>query len=198
MKRVLISVYDKKYLIPFVRCLYSRKYELISSGGTKKYLNENGILAQGVENITKFPEMMDGRIKTLHPRVHGGILMRRGIDEEIAKEHGIVPIDMVIVNLYPFEKIIANKNHTLHDAIENIDIGGPAMVRAAAKNYQHVTIVSDPDDYEEIIYEIECYGEVRKHLRLNYAQKAFAMTARYDRAISLYLSSILTDAPTFA
>lgn len=198
MKRALISVYNKENLIPFARFLYGRQYEIISSGGTKSYLNRHGVRAQGVENITKMPEMMDGRVKTLHPRIHGGILMRRGVDDKIAAEHGIAGIDMVIVNLYPFEDVVSDKTHRFADAIENIDVGGPAMVRAAAKNHSHVTVLTSPEQYEIVIREIEGYGEVRSHLRLELAQKAFAATSRYDRAIALYLSDIPNNEPTFA
>ena len=187
MKRALISVYDKRGLLPLAQCLQEHDYQIISTGGTKQFLLDNGISLYDVETVTDSPEMMGGRVKTLHPRIHGGILMRPGIDDHEALENNIQRINIVIVNLYPFEKVITDDKHTFQDAIENIDIGGPAMIRAAAKNYQYVTVVTEPEDYKEVISEIETHGEVRGSIRFGYAQQAFEITSRYDATISDYL-----------
>jgi phosphoribosylaminoimidazolecarboxamide formyltransferase/IMP cyclohydrolase len=197
VRRALISVSDKRGLVSFARGLASLGIEILSTGGTCRQLNEAGINAIEVSAITGFPEIMGGRVKTLHPRIHGGLLGRRGIDDAVMKEHGIEPIDLLVVNLYPFEETVSRADASIDDAIENIDIGGPAMIRAASKNHAGVAVVVDPDDYPDILEEIR-----EKRLDLEYrrglATKAFAHTASYDTAITRYLSdpageSILGD-----
>jgi phosphoribosylaminoimidazolecarboxamide formyltransferase / IMP cyclohydrolase len=187
VRRALISVSDKRGLIPFARGLADLGIEILSTGGTCRQLNEAGIDAIEVSSKTGFPEIMGGRVKTLHPRIHGGLLGRRGIDEAVMQEHGIEPIDLLAVNLYPFEETVSRPDATIDEAIENIDIGGPAMIRAASKNHAGVAVVVDPDDYETILAEI---GENRLDLeyRRMLAAKAFAHTASYDTAITRYLS----------
>jgi phosphoribosylaminoimidazolecarboxamide formyltransferase/IMP cyclohydrolase len=189
--RALISVSDKTGIIDFAQKLHKRKIEILSTGGTAKMLADNDIPVIEVSDYTGFPEMMDGRVKTLHPKIHGGILARRGTDDAVMEEHDIPPIDLIIVNLYPFEATIANPDCTLDDAIENIDIGGPTMVRASAKNHAHVAIVVDPADYEEIEQELENNaGSLSPHTRFKLATKAFEHTARYDGMIANYLGAI--------
>ncbi len=193
IKRALISVSDKQGIIEFAKSLQSFGVEILSTGGTAKLFKENNIPVVEVGDYTGFPEMLDGRVKTLHPKVHGGILGRRDLPEHVAamKEAGIPNIDMVIVNLYPFRETIAKPNCSLEDAIENIDIGGPTMVRAAAKNYHHVAIVTDPADYAVIMREMtSSKGAVGAETRLMLAKKAFSHTAEYDGAISNYLTSL--------
>ncbi len=151
VRRALISVSDKEGVLEFAQALQSLGVEILSTGGTAKLLADNGVKVKEVSEHTGFPEMMAGRVKTLHPRIHGGILGRRGIDDAAMAEQGIVPIDLVVVNLYPFEATVARPGCSLEDAIENIDIGGPAMVRAAAKNHAHVGIVVEPADYERVL-----------------------------------------------
>ncbi len=156
MTRALISVSDKKGVVEFSRALSELGVELISTGGTASLLRENKIPVKDVSDITGFPEMMDGRLKTLHPKIHGGILALRDNPDHLAKmkEHGIAPIDLVVVNLYPFEATVA-RGASFEEIIENIDIGGPSMVRAAAKNHQHVGVVVDPEDYQPIVAELQ-------------------------------------------
>jgi phosphoribosylaminoimidazolecarboxamide formyltransferase/IMP cyclohydrolase len=193
IKRALISVSDKQGILEFAKSLQSFGVEILSTGGTAKLFRENNIPVVEVGDYTGFPEMLDGRVKTLHPKVHGGILGRRDLPEHVAamKEAGIPNIDMVIVNLYPFRETIAKPNCSLEDAIENIDIGGPTMVRAAAKNYHHVAIVTDPADYAVISREMtSSKGAVGSETRLMLAKKAFSHTAEYDGAISNYLTSL--------
>ena len=187
VKRALISVSDKTGVVEFAQALIAKDVEILSTGGTAKLLREHDIKVTDVADYTQFPEMMDGRVKTLHPKVHGAILGRRGMDDEIMLEHGIIGIDVVVVNLYPFESTIARKDATLEDAIENIDIGGPTMVRSAAKNHQDVTIVVENEDFSEVAKQITETGGVDKPTRFRLAAKAFAHTARYDAAISNYL-----------
>ena len=187
VRRALISVSDKRGLIPFARGLQELGIEILSTGGTCRQLVDAGIPAIEVAEKTGFPEIMGGRVKTLHPVIHGGLLGRRGQDEAVMAEHGIEPIDLLAVNLYPFEETISRPDVTLDDAIENIDIGGPAMIRAASKNHDGVAVVVDPDDYEDVLETL------RKHeMSLNYrrrmAAKAYAHTASYDTAITRYLS----------
>lgn len=194
IKRALLSVSDKTDLLDFAKNLHAHGIELLSTGGTAKLLADNNIPVTEVSDYTGFPEMMDGRVKTLHPKIHGGILARRGIDDTVMKEHDIPGIDLVIVNLYPFAETIAKENCSLEDAIENIDIGGPTMVRAAAKNHAHVAIVVNPSDYTLIEKELENNkGVISKDLRFKLATKAFEHTARYDGMIANYLGSIVEN-----
>ncbi|KHD05595.1 phosphoribosylaminoimidazolecarboxamide formyltransferase [Candidatus Thiomargarita nelsonii] len=187
IQRALISVSDKTGIIPFAQALSERSIEILSTGGTAQLLADNGIPVTEVSDYTAFPEMMAGRLKTLHPKIHGGLLGRRGIDEAVMSEHDIYPIDLLIVNLYPFEQTIAKPDCDLATAIENIDIGGPAMLRSAAKNHAAVTVVVDATDYDTVLQEMAA-GGVTKATRFSLAQKVFAHTARYDGAIANYLS----------
>ena len=192
--RALLSVSDKTDLISFARALAARGIELLSTGGTQKALADAGIPVTPVEAYTGSPEVMDGRVKTLHPRVHGGILMRGAIDDADLDRLGGKPIDLVVVNLYPFAKTVANPAATHAEIIENIDIGGPSMVRSAAKNHARVTVVCDPADYATILAEIEASGAVSQAVRQRLAAKAFGHTAAYDGMIAGYLSSAEGDA----
>jgi len=192
IKRALISVSDKRGVVELARRLLQMGVEILSTGGTARLLAEQGVAATEVSDYTGFPEMMDGRVKTLHPKVHGGILGRRGIDEAVMNAHQIRPIDLVVVNLYPFEQTVANPNCDLETAIENIDIGGPTMVRAAAKNHAAVTIVVNPDDYGVVLDEMQhSDGAVSHATRFSLAVKAFEHTAQYDGAIANYLGARL-------
>ena len=200
--RALISVSDRTGIVEFAQTLVEAGVEILSTGGTAKLLAEKGLPVIEVADYTGFPEMLDGRVKTLHPKVHGGILGRRDLPEHVAKmaEHGIGNIDLVCVNLYPFEATIANPDCTLEDAIENIDIGGPTMVRSAAKNWAHVAIVTDSADYAALSEELRANaGKLSKATRFALAKKAFTHTAAYDGAISNYLTSLaegeVTGAP---
>lgn len=194
IKRALISVSDKTGIIEFAQALHQYGVEILSTGGTFKLLLENDIPATEVSDYTGFPEMMDGRVKTLHPKVHGGILARRGIDDTVMQEHAISPIDMVVVNLYPFEKTVAKDDCTLADAIENIDIGGPTMVRAAAKNHNDVAIVVDATRYPRILQELQDNNGALSHAtRFDLAVTAFEHTAGYDGAIANYLGRKVDD-----
>jgi phosphoribosylaminoimidazolecarboxamide formyltransferase / IMP cyclohydrolase len=192
ISRALISVSDKRGLVEFARKLAARGVEIISTGGTAKSLRENGIDARDVSDLTGFPEMLDGRVKTLHPKVHGGILGIRSNQEHRAKmsEHGIEPIDLVVVNLYPFLQTIQKPGVTLEEAIENIDIGGPAMIRSAAKNHNDVAVVVDPDDYPLVADELDQLGGgLTLDLRYRLAVTAFKHTAAYDKEIARFLAS---------
>jgi len=186
MKRALISVSDKTGLVEFARALAGLGVELLSTGGTHRLLKDHGIPAKEVSEVTGFPEIMDGRIKTLHPKIHGGILGRRGTDDAVMQQHGIAPIDLVVVNLYPFAATVAKAGVTFDEAIENIDVGGPAMVRAAAKNHAHVTVVVDPADYPRVLDAARA-GQVPAPLRTELAAKAFAHTSDYDNRVAGYL-----------
>ncbi|MCH2190660.1 MAG: bifunctional phosphoribosylaminoimidazolecarboxamide formyltransferase/IMP cyclohydrolase [Gammaproteobacteria bacterium] len=188
-KRALISVSDKTGVLDFSKELHTAGVEILSTGGTAKLLADNGVPVTEVSSYTGFPEMMDGRVKTLHPKVHGGILGRRGTDNEVMQEHGIDQIDIVVVNLYPFQQTIADPNCDLPTAIENIDIGGPTMVRSAAKNHQDVAIVVDSGDYSELIEQIK-QGGLTYATRFRLATKAFEHTAQYDGAIANHLGRI--------
>ncbi len=191
VKRALISVSDKTAIVEFAKALQDMQVEIISTGGTAKVLKENGVSVIAIDEVTGFPEMMDGRVKTLHPRIHGGLLAVRDNAEHVKamKENGIVGIDLVCVNLYPFEQTVARPGCTLADAIENIDIGGPSMVRSAAKNHKYVAVVTSPDQYDSIIQEMKSNGgAVSQATRDMLARKAFALTAAYDSAISSYLA----------
>ena len=193
IKRALISVSDKQGIVEFAQTLNRFGVEILSTGGTAKLFREHGIPAIEVSDYTGFPEMLDGRVKTLHPKVHGGILGRRDLPEHVAamEQANIPAIDMVVVNLYPFRETIANPDCTLEDAIENIDIGGPTMVRAAAKNHAHVAIVTDPADYSMLTREMESSdGAIGAETRFMLAKKAFSHTAEYDGAISNYLTAL--------
>ena len=188
IKRALISVSEKSGVLKFAQELVKNNVEILSTGGTAKLLLDNNIPVIEVSDYTGFPEMMSGRIKTLHPKIHGGILARRDIDDEVMQKHSIGAIDLVVVNLYPFQETIAKKNVTLEEAIENIDIGGPTMLRAAAKNNAFVTVVVDNADYENVLEEIKNTGGVSDKKRYELAVKTFAHTAQYDGAIANYLS----------
>lgn len=197
ISRALISVSDKTGLIPFAKFLDKQKVEILSTGGTLKALKEAGIPAVAVDQFTGFPEMMEGRVKTLHPKIHGGLLFRRDKKSHVqeAKAHGIQPIDLVVVNLYPFEKVTSDPSVDLETAIENIDIGGPSMLRSASKNHDAVTVVCDPEDYPEVIRQMqENKGAVSHEFKQLLALKVFARTAAYDSAISSFLSGRLQKA----
>lgn len=189
IKRALLSCTDKTGLVEFARFLASQNIEIISTGGTARLLGENGIPVVEISAFTGFPEMMDGRVKTLHPKVHGGLLALRDHPEhqKAMHDHHIVPIDLVVVNLYAFEKTVAKEGVTLDEAIENIDIGGPSMLRSAAKNHKFVTVIVDPSDYARVRGAITT-GSLSDSLRFELATKVFALTARYDTAITTYLN----------
>lgn len=196
VKRALVSVSDKTGIVDFCKALAEWGVELISTGGTAKALREAGLTVKDISEHTGFPEMLDGRVKTLHPKVHGGLLARRDLAEhmETAKEHGIAPIDIVIVNLYPFEATVARPDVSREDAIENIDIGGPSMVRSAAKNQDAVAVVTDPKDYDALRKELDEHkGKLGLNTRRKLARKAFRMTAWYDHAIAEYLVHLEDD-----
>ncbi len=187
-RRALLSVSNKTGLVEFARGLIGLNFELISTGGTATTLRDAGLPVVDVAAVTGFPEIMDGRVKTLHPNIHGGLLGRTGIDDDVAQRHGIEFIDLVAVNLYPFREVIANPNCAIDDAIENIDIGGPAMLRAAAKNHARVTIVVDTQDYDNVLGTLS-KGDATLEFRRRLAAKAYAHTAQYDAAISNYLAA---------
>jgi phosphoribosylaminoimidazolecarboxamide formyltransferase/IMP cyclohydrolase len=196
INRALISVSDKTGIVEFARFLVAHDVKILSTGGTAKLLAENGIKAVEVGDYTGFPEMMDGRVKTLHPKVHGGILARRDLGHHVdaMKKHDIPPIDMVVVNLYPFAATVAKPDVSLEEAIENIDIGGPAMVRASAKNHAFVAIVTDSGDYAPLMAEMKSHhGALSHDTRFRLAKKAFGHTAEYDGMISTWLSAIGQD-----
>src|SRR5690349_20959725 len=189
IQRALLSVSDKTGLVALAQTLAAAGVELISTGGTAKALRDAGLKVIDLSAYTGFPEMLDGRVKTLHPKVHGGLLYIREKAEhqKAVAEHGIKPIDLVVVNLYPFEQTVARPNVKLEDAIENIDIGGPSMLRSAAKNHESVTVVVDPADYEIVAEQIKTSGDTSLELRRTLAAKAFARTAAYDAAIATHL-----------
>ncbi len=188
IRRALLSVSDKTGLVEIARALAGRGVEILSTGGTARLLAGNAIAVREVSAHTGFPEIMDGRVKTLHPRIHGGLLGRRGTDEAVMREHGIEPIDLLIVNLYPFAQTIARPDCTYEEAVENIDVGGPAMLRAAAKNHADVTVIVDPSDYRALMDELEVHsGGTSKVFRAQLAAKAFAHAASYDTMVSGYL-----------
>ena len=201
IRRALISVSDKTGIAAFARALERQGVDIISTGGTAQLLRKEKIPVREISSFTAFPEVLDGRVKTLHPRVHGGLLYKRGNvkHEAEARECGFEPIDMVVVNLYPFEATIAEAGVTLADAIENIDIGGPSMIRSAAKNYESVTVVVDPADYDPVLENIrDNKGETTLKLRERLAIKAFVRTANYDRAISSFLNKEQTTDASFS
>lgn len=194
VRRALISVSDKTGIVDFARALSERGVEILSTGGTARLLVDNMIPVMEVSQYTGFPEIMDGRVKTLHPKIHGGILGRRGIDDSVMKVNGIDPIDLIVVNLYPFEATVAKEGCSLEDAIENIDIGGPAMVRASAKNHAYVSIIVEPEDYGRVLQELnDNDGVVSDATRFDLAVKAFEHTASYDGMIANYLGRVKAD-----
>ena len=189
IRTALLSVSDKSGIVPFAQKLHQLGIKLISTGGTAKLLTENNLPVVEVASLTNFPEMLDGRVKTLHPMVHGGLLAKRDDPLHMAAlaTHGIGTIDLLVINLYPFEKTIENANCTFADAIENIDIGGPAMLRAAAKNHQDVTVLIDPQDYDLVLEEMTSHQhQISFKTNLRLAKKVFAHTAQYDGAIANY------------
>ena len=194
VRRALISVSDKHGLIPFANELSKLGIEILSTGGTAHALRDAGIDVIEVSEKTGFPEIMDGRVKTLHPIIHGGLLARRGTDDSVMAEHNIEPIDLLAVNLYPFEQTVASDNATIEDAIENIDIGGPAMIRAASKNHDGVVVIVDPGDYDDVVNALK-NNNLGIDERRRLAAKAYAHTASYDTAITKYLSGSLGDDP---
>ena len=196
IKQALISVSDKTGVLEFARALVAMNVKLLSTGGTAKLLAEHGLAVTEVADYTGFPEMLDGRVKTLHPKVHGGILARRDLPQHMdaLSQHDIPTIDMVVVNLYPFQQTVAKDNCLLEDAIENIDIGGPAMLRSSAKNHKDVVVICDPSDYQRVLAEMQTNsGEVSFDTRFDLATKVFAHTAQYDGAITNYLSALGPD-----
>jgi len=194
VRRALISVSDKSGIVDLARTLNTRGVKILSTGGTASLIAKQGIPVTEISDYTGFPEMMAGRVKTLHPKIHGGILGRRGLDDEVMQEHDIQPIDLVIINLYPFQETVAKPDCSFEEAIENIDIGGPAMVRAAAKNHSSVTVVVDPTDYATILGEMDdSDGSVSDKTRFSLAIKAFEHTASYDGAIANYFGRMVQE-----
>ncbi len=187
--RALVSVSDKSGLVPFVKGLVDLGWEIIATGGTQKLLESEGVKTIGISEVTGFPEICDGRVKTLHPKVHGGILARRDVPAHMQtlKENGIETIELVCVNLYPFRQTIAKEGVSMEDAIENIDIGGPSMVRSAAKNWKDVTIICDPADYDRVLDELRTNGKTSDQTRLQLSAKAYTHTAEYDSCIATYM-----------
>ena len=196
MERALISLTDKSGIEGFARELEALGIEILSTGGTAKKMRDNGIKVKDVSEFTGFPEMLDGRVKTLHPKVHGGILAQKTNPDHLAQmeEHGLQAIDLVAVNLYAFEKTVANADCTLGDAIENIDIGGPTMLRSSAKNFQDVTVIVDPDDYPQVLAEIKETGNTTLKTRFRLAVKVFDLTSKYDTGIVDWLKNVDVDA----
>jgi phosphoribosylaminoimidazolecarboxamide formyltransferase / IMP cyclohydrolase len=192
VERALLSVFDKTGIVELARKLAALKIEILSTGGTAKLLREHGVPVKDVSDFTGWPEMLGGRVKTLHPKVHGGLLYRRhhADDQKQAKEHGIAPIDLVVVNLYPFEETAAKAYLPAEELVENIDIGGPTMLRSAAKNFESVTVVTDPADYDRVVAELEANRETSLALRLELARKVFASTSRYDGLITMNLERL--------
>ena len=194
VRRALLSVSDKSGLLVLAQALHALNVELLSTGGTANALREAGLPVRDVSDVTGFPEMMDGRVKTLHPLVHGGLLGRAGIDDAVMAEHGIAAIDLLVLNLYPFEKVAANPNSSFDDIIENIDIGGPAMQRSAAKNFARVAVATSPSQYTEIITELNANGgSLSAKTRFALSVAAFNRVAQYDASISNHLSSLQDD-----
>jgi phosphoribosylaminoimidazolecarboxamide formyltransferase/IMP cyclohydrolase len=199
VRRALLSVSDKTGIVEFARALKERGIDILSTGGTARLLESHGIHVREVAAHTGFPEIMDGRVKTLHPKIHGGLLGRRGLDDEVMRTHAIDPIDLLAVNLYPFAATVGRPDCSYDEAVENIDVGGPAMVRAAAKNHAAVTVVVDPQDYRYLLDELAAnQGGTTTAMRQRLAAKAFAHTAQYDAMVSAYFSgAIRSEAPTF-
>ena len=196
MERALISLTDKSGIEGFAKELEALGIEILSTGGTAKKMRDHGIKVKDVSEFTGFPEMLDGRVKTLHPKVHGGILAQKTNPDHLRQmeEHGLQAIDLVAVNLYAFEKTVANPNCTLADAIENIDIGGPTMLRSSAKNFQDVTVIVDPADYPQVLAEIKATGNTTLKTRFRLAVKVFALTSSYDTGIVNWLKTVDVDA----
>ena len=188
----LISVTDKSGIVEFAQSLEKLGVEILSTGGTARALRDGGVTVLDVSDYTGFPEMMDGRVKTLHPKVHGGLLGRRDNQQDLQmmERHSIKSIDLVIVNLYQFELTVAKQGCTLEEAVENIDIGGPSMIRSAAKNFKDVTVITDPSDYSRVLGEISKSGGTTLQTRFELARKVYNLTAHYDRAISEYLQTV--------
>jgi len=195
IRRALISVSDKTGVVDLARALQALGVQLLSTGGTARLLRDAGLAVTGVSEYTGFPEIMDGRVKTLHPRIHGGLLGRRGLDDAVMREHGIEPIDLLVVNLYPFAETIARPGCSYEDAVENIDIGGPAMLRAAAKNHADVAVLVDPADYEPALQELKSSGAMSFATRQRLAARAYAHTADYDARVASYLATRHAAAP---
>src|SRR5687767_8868510 len=200
MPRALLSVSSKSGLVELARGLAARGFELVSTGGTAAALRQAGLQVISVSTVTGFPELMDGRVKTLHPMVHGGILARRSRPDDLAAaaEHGITLIDLVVVNLYPFTTAAANPETSFEALIEEIDIGGPSLVRAAAKNFENVLVVVSPSDYTSVLQEIDRQDGPSREFRLDLARRAFAHTAGYDGAIASALASVTVSGNEFA
>ncbi len=200
VQRALISVFDKTEIVDFAKKLAALRIEILSTGGTAKLLREAGVAVRDVSDFTGWPEMLGGRVKTLHPKVHGGLLFRRNLpeDQKQAAEHGIAPIDLVVVNLYPFETTSAKKDLTAEELIENIDIGGPTMLRSAAKNFESVTVITDPADYDRVAKELEASRETLLATRLDLARKVFSTTSRYDGMIATELERLSPSASHIA
>jgi phosphoribosylaminoimidazolecarboxamide formyltransferase/IMP cyclohydrolase len=193
IERAIISVTDKSGVVDFAKSLSRFDVKILSTGGTARSLREGGVAVTEISEYTGFPEMLDGRVKTLHPKVHGGLLGLRDNPEHVdmMKSHGILNIDLVVVNLYQFEKTVAKQGVTLEDAVENIDIGGPAMLRSSAKNFRDVTVIVDPSDYAPVLKEMEeLGGNTSLKTRFRLAKKVFQLTHRYDGAISRYLEGV--------
>ncbi|NOQ45822.1 MAG: IMP cyclohydrolase [Desulfobulbaceae bacterium] len=199
VERALISLTDKAGIEDFARALIELGVEILSTGGTAKKIRDNGIAVTDVSEFTGFPEMLDGRVKTLHPLVHGGILNQRenSDHQQQCREHGIKDIDIVAVNLYAFEKTVANSNCSLADAIENIDIGGPTLLRASAKNFRDVTVIVDPADYDQVLGEIRETGNTTLKTRFKLAVKVFQLTSSYDTTIARWLEKVDVDANSY-
>lgn len=198
IKKALISVSNKEGIVEFVKALTSMGVEILSTGGTAKALRDASIPVKEVSEHTGFPEMLDGRLKTLHPKIHGGLLSRRNNpkDMEEIQMHGIDTIDMVVVNLYPFEETISSPGVTFAEAIANIDIGGPAMLRSGSKNFQDVAVIANPSDYKKIIKEMKkLKGDLSYRTRLGLAKKVFKRTSQYDKAIAAYLTKVTEEQP---
>lgn len=192
IKRAIISVTDKSGVVDFAKALSNFGVQILSTGGTARALRDGGVQVTDISDYTGFPEMMDGRVKTLHPKVHGGLLGLRDNPEHVKMmdKYGILPIDMVVVNLYQFEKTVAGEGVTLAEAIENIDIGGPSMLRSSAKNFRYVTVITDPGDYDMVLKEMaQTGGETTFKTRLSLAVKVFRLTHQYDGAIAAYLGA---------
>ncbi|WP_026701517.1 bifunctional phosphoribosylaminoimidazolecarboxamide formyltransferase/IMP cyclohydrolase [Salibacterium aidingense] len=191
IKRALISVSNKEGILPFAKQLQAEGVEIVSTGGTSRVLSEGGVDVLGISDVTGFPEILDGRVKTLHPYIHSGLLAMRDKDEHMTQlaEHHITPIDLVVVNLYPFKETVEKPDTSFEEAIENIDIGGPGMLRAAAKNHKHVTVITDPEDYDIILEQIKGGGDVPQETKERLAAKVFRHTASYDALVANYLTS---------
>jgi phosphoribosylaminoimidazolecarboxamide formyltransferase / IMP cyclohydrolase len=198
VQRALLSVYDKTGIVDFARSLAALKIEILSTGGTAKLLRENNVPVKDVSDFTGWPEMLGGRVKTLHPKVHGGLLFRRHLaeDQKEAQLHGVLPIDLVVVNLYPFEATAAKAYLPAEELIENIDIGGPTMLRSAAKNFESVTVITEPEDYIRVLGELEAHQDTSLTTRLELARKVFATTSRYDGLIAMNLERIAAAGDT--